>query len=74
MLPWTPHSASGLLPTCAPCLPACLPARSGVHECLHMTVAIPLLFGVPPEYERLKAGIKSGGGIIDRVTREWVIY
>lgn len=39
-----------------------------------MTVAIPLLWGVPPEYERLKAGIKTGGGIIDKIERQWVIY
>ena len=45
-----------------------------MHECLHMTVAIPLLWGVPPEYERLEAGIKTGGGIIERVVRQWVIY
>lgn len=48
-------------------------ALSGVHEYLHMTVAIPLLFGVPPEYERLKKGIKTGGGIIEKVYREWLL-
>lgn len=48
--------------------------KSGVHEALVMTVAIPLLWGVPPEYERLKAGIKTGGGIIDKIERQWVIY
>ncbi|PSC69556.1 hypothetical protein C2E20_6995 [Micractinium conductrix] len=48
--------------------------NSGVHECLHMRVAIPLLFGVPPEYERLRAGVIQGGGVIERVTRDWIIY
>jgi hypothetical protein len=45
-----------------------------VHEVLLMTVAIPLLWGVPPEYERLKAGIKTGGGVIESVTRQWYIW
>lgn len=54
----------------APAPPACAvpnqlhassqPCRSGVHECLSMKVAIPYLFGVPPEFEHLKAGIKTG--------------
>lgn len=48
--------------------------RSGVHEVLHMSLAIPLLFGVPPEYERLKRGVIQGGGVIERVQREWIIY
>lgn len=39
-----------------------------------MSVAIPLLWGVPPEYERLKGGIKAGGGIIDRVEQVWFIF
>ena len=29
---------------------------------------------VPPEVDRLKRGIKSGGGIIERVHQEWHIY
>jgi hypothetical protein len=47
--------------------------KSGVHETLTMTVALPLLFGVPPEHERLRSGIERGGGIIDRVYQEWFI-
>lgn len=47
--------------------------KSGVHECLTMALAVPLLWGVPPEHERLKSGIESGGGIIDRVYKEWFI-
>ena len=48
--------------------------RSGVHEALTMVLAVPMLWGVPPEHERLKNGIESGGGIIDRVYREWFIF
>ena len=39
-----------------------------------MTVCIPYLWGVPAEHERLASGIVNGGGIIDRVWREWCIY
>lgn len=39
-----------------------------------MKIALPYLFGVPPEFERLKAGICSGGGIIDRVEQQWFIF
>lgn len=48
--------------------------KSGVHEVLHMSLAIPLLFGVPPEYERLKRGVIQGGGVIESVQRQWLIY
>ncbi|KAL4451737.1 hypothetical protein ABPG75_007399 [Micractinium tetrahymenae] len=48
--------------------------KSGVHEVLHMSLAIPLLFGVPPEYERLKRGVIQGGGVIERIQQQWVIY
>lgn len=44
-----------------------------MQECLLMTVAVPMLWGVPPELERLELGIKSGGGIIDKVYNEWII-
>jgi hypothetical protein len=47
--------------------------KSGVHECLTMALAVPLLWGVPPEAERLRSGIESGGGIIDRVYKEFFI-
>jgi hypothetical protein len=47
--------------------------KSGVHETLTMTLALPLLWGVPPEHERLRNGIVRGGGIIDRVYQEWFI-
>lgn len=48
--------------------------KGGVHETLTMTLALPLLWGVPPEHERLRNGIESGGGIIERVYQEWFIY
>jgi hypothetical protein len=47
--------------------------RGGLAESLTMALAIPLLWGVPPEHERLRGGIESGGGIIDRVIREYFI-
>ena len=37
-----------------------------------MTVALPLLWGVPPETRRLRAGIAAGGGIIEREALEWL--
>lgn len=38
-----------------------------------MRVAMPLLFGVPPEHERLRSGIQHGGGIIEKVEYTWLI-
>ncbi|CAL8463404.1 g2938 [Coccomyxa elongata] len=48
--------------------------RSGVHEILKMTVAIPLLYGIPPEYEYLRSAISSGGGIVEKMSRQWHMY
>lgn len=45
--------------------------RSGLHESLQMTVAIPYLFGVPPMYHHLSCAIEMGGGYVDRVVKEW---
>jgi hypothetical protein len=47
--------------------------KHGVHETLNMTSALPFLWGVPPEHEKLRSGIERGGGIIDRVYQEWFI-
>lgn len=47
--------------------------KSGVHESLTMTLALPALWGVPPAHESLMYGIESGGGIIDSIIREWLI-
>lgn len=46
--------------------------KSGLSETLKLTVALPLLFGVPPQLEVLDDAIKSGGGIIDRVYKAGV--
>ena len=32
----------------------CVAGSSGLHEILKMTVAIPLLYGIPPEHEYLR--------------------
>lgn len=48
--------------------------KSGLQERLRMTVAVPMLWGVPPEVEKLEKGIKAGGGIIERIHQEWYIY
>lgn len=37
----------------------------------HVSLHIPLLWGVPPEVERLTRGIEQGGGIIHKVYNEW---
>eukprot|EP00887_Chlorella_sp_A99_P001762 scaffold19.g1762.t1 len=43
----------------------------GFHRALRMTVALPLLWGVPPEARRLERGIAKGGGVIERAFLEW---
>ncbi|KAI8472807.1 MAG: hypothetical protein J3K34DRAFT_457670 [Monoraphidium minutum] len=48
--------------------------KSGVHEVLRLKVAIPFLFGVPPEVEALSEAIIQGGGILDKVSRQWDIF
>lgn len=47
---------------------------SGLHESLHMTVTIPLLWGVPPRHEALSVAIASGGGFVDKVYRQWQLH
>lgn len=44
--------AAFFFPTAADCKLLCL--CSGLHESLHMTVAIPLLWGIPPRHETLR--------------------
>lgn len=46
----------------------------GLHEKLHLTVAIPLLWGVPPAVDALNQAIRSGGGIVDKVYRQWEFF
>ncbi|KAL8516704.1 hypothetical protein ACS0TY_015095 [Phlomoides rotata] len=46
-------------------------SRGGLHEKLSMTVAVPLLWGVPPASETLHLAVRSGGGIVDKVYWQW---
>ena len=48
--------------------------KHGIHETLSIALALPMLWGCPPEHERLRVGIESGGGIIDRIVHEWFIF
>ncbi|XP_030472692.1 uncharacterized protein LOC115690487 [Syzygium oleosum] len=45
--------------------------KGGLHEKLKMTVAVPLLWGVPPASERLHLAVRSGGGIVEKVYWQW---
>ncbi|KAM1333466.1 hypothetical protein PS2_009382 [Malus domestica] len=45
--------------------------KGGLHEKLRMTVAVPLLWGVPPAAETLHLAVKCGGGIVDKVYWQW---
>ncbi|KAK3036364.1 hypothetical protein RJ639_032133, partial [Escallonia herrerae] len=45
-------------------------SKGGLHEKLTMTVAVPLLWGVPPASETLHLAVRSGGGIVDRLEEE----
>ncbi|KAK1400188.1 D-tagatose-1,6-bisphosphate aldolase subunit [Heracleum sosnowskyi] len=46
-------------------------SKGGLHEKLKMTVAVPLLWGVPPVSETLHLAVRSGGGIVDKVFWQW---
>ncbi len=46
----------------------------GLHERLKMTVALPLLNGIPPQWDFLRWSIKEGGGVIEKVRREWQFF
>ncbi|WIA43858.1 hypothetical protein OEZ86_010273 [Tetradesmus obliquus] len=48
--------------------------RSGLSEALRLTVVIPYLWGVPPEVDLLSAAIQQGGGIVDRVYKQWGMF
>lgn len=45
--------------------------KEGLNEKLTMTVAVPLLWGVPPASETLRLAVRSGGGIVDKVFWQW---
>ncbi|RZC70517.1 hypothetical protein C5167_033674 [Papaver somniferum] len=42
-----------------------------LQEKLKMTVAVPLLWGVPPASEPLHLAVRTGGGIIEKVYWQW---
>ncbi|XP_059646831.1 uncharacterized protein LOC132293387 isoform X2 [Cornus florida] len=46
-------------------------SKGGLHEKLTMTVAVPLLWGVPPASETLHLAVQSGGGIVEKVYWQW---
>eukprot|EP00877_Chromochloris_zofingiensis_P010019 jgi/Chrzof1/5270/Cz15g20060.t1 len=48
--------------------------KSGIQPRVVLTVCIPFLWGVPPELEALSAAIVSGGGIVDKVYKQWGMY
>nr|XP_043610677.1 uncharacterized protein LOC122582362 isoform X2 [Erigeron canadensis] len=46
-------------------------SKGGLNEKLSMTVAVPLLWGVPPASDSLQIAVRSGGGIVDKVFWQW---
>ncbi|OVA18003.1 hypothetical protein BVC80_1835g409 [Macleaya cordata] len=46
-------------------------SKGGLQEKLTMTVAVPLLWGVPPASETLHLAVRSGGGIVEKVYWQW---
>ena len=46
-------------------------SEGGLNERLTMTVAVPLLWGVPPASETLHFAVRSGGGIVEKVYWQW---
>ncbi|CAK9160785.1 unnamed protein product [Ilex paraguariensis] len=46
-------------------------SKGDFHERLTMTVAVPLLWGVPPASETLHFAVRNGGGIVDKVYWQW---
>lgn len=43
----------------------------GLQEKLSLSVAVPLLWGVPPASETLHLAVRSGGGIVEKVFWQW---
>ncbi|XP_077226163.1 D-tagatose-1,6-bisphosphate aldolase subunit isoform X1 [Tasmannia lanceolata] len=43
----------------------------GLQEKLTMTLAVPLLWGVPPASDTLHFAVRSGGGIVEKVYWQW---
>ncbi|XP_004249482.1 uncharacterized protein [Solanum lycopersicum] len=46
-------------------------SKGDMQEKLTMTVAVPLLWGVPPASERIHLAVRNGGGIVDKVFWRW---
>ncbi|KAG0457427.1 hypothetical protein HPP92_022267 [Vanilla planifolia] len=46
-------------------------SKGGLQEKLTMTVAVPLLWGIPPASETLRFAVRSGGGIVEKVYWQW---
>lgn len=46
-------------------------SKGGLHEKLTMTVAVPLLWGIPPAADRLRFAVRTGGGIVEKVYWQW---
>ncbi|WOL10699.1 hypothetical protein Cni_G19458 [Canna indica] len=46
-------------------------SSEGLQEKLTMTVAVPLLWGVPPAADTLRVAVRSGGGIVEKVYWQW---
>ncbi|KAK8956070.1 hypothetical protein KSP40_PGU001677 [Platanthera guangdongensis] len=46
-------------------------SKGGLQEKLTMTVAVPLLWGVPPASETLHFAVRSGGGIVEKIYWQW---
>ncbi|RWR91573.1 hypothetical protein CKAN_02073600 [Cinnamomum micranthum f. kanehirae] len=46
-------------------------SKGGLQEKLTMTLAVPLLWGVPPASETLHLAVQTGGGIVEKVYWQW---
>lgn len=49
-------------------------SNDGLQEKLIMSVAVPLLWGVPPASETLHVAVRSGGGIVDKIYWQWDLF
>lgn len=47
--------------------------QKGFSRRLDMSVAVPSLWGVPPELDYLHGALQEGGGIVHRVWREYIM-
>ncbi|GJN30330.1 hypothetical protein PR202_gb18625 [Eleusine coracana subsp. coracana] len=49
-------------------------SNDGLQEKLTMSVAVPLLWGVPPASETLHVAVRSGGGIVEKIYWQWDLF